>query len=111
MTLYIPDEAVQAGFDWLRERSDIVGAARANVVRAEYKAKRVMARLMRHATGAMELRKAQAIDSDEYAEAMENLARAEEIWESLKDKRSKAEAILEAWRTQEASQRGLRQVR
>jgi hypothetical protein len=107
----IPEEAVQAAFDWLRENSQVVGGARANLIRAEFRAKRVHARLMRHATGAMELRKAQATDSEEYAEAMEQLARAEEIWETLKDKRSKAEAILEAWRTQEASQRGLRQVR
>ena len=111
MSNFIPDEAVQAGFDWLREKSDVVGAARANVVRCEYKAKRVLARLMKQAEGAMELRKAKAIDNDEYAEAMEDLARAEGIWETLKDRRSKAEAILEAWRTQEASQRGLRQVR
>lgn len=107
----IPEEAVQAAFDWLREESDIVGAARANLVRAEFQAKRVHARLMKDAEGAMELRKAKATDHPEYAAVMENLARAEGIWETLKDKRSKAEAILEAWRTQEASQRGLRQVR
>lgn len=107
----IPEEAVQAAFDWLNQNSDLVGGARANLIRAEYKAKRIHARIMRHEQGAMELRKAKATDSDEYAAAMEDLAHAEGVWETLKDRRSKAEAILEAWRTQEASQRGLRQVR
>lgn len=107
----IPEEAVQAAFDWLQSRSEIVGAARANLVRADYKAKRVFARLVRTGIGAVEVRKATAMDSEEYAEAMENLARAEEAWETLRDKRSKAEAILEAWRTQEASQRGIRNLR
>lgn len=107
----IPEEAVQAAFDWLLSSSNDVAAARANLIRAEFKAKKVHARIFLRATGSVESRKAQATDHPDYEEAMERVFVAEETWTRLQDQRSKAEAILEAWRTQEASQRAIRQLR
>lgn len=107
----IPTEAVDGAFSWLLSSSDKIASARANVIRAEYKVKRVYSRLYKAAEGSIESRKAWAIDHDEYAEAIEMLAQAEEAWEYAKDQRHKAEIIIEAWRTEQASRRAVDRMR
>jgi hypothetical protein len=107
----ISQDVLDSAFNWLLKSSDEIASARGNSVRMEYKAKRVFARLFRHAEGSVEMRKAFAMDHDEYAEAMENVAIAEETWERAKDQRNRCELILETWRTQEASQRAITRIR
>jgi len=107
MSSWIPEEAVQAAFDWLREASDVVAAAKVNVLRKEFAAKKVHARLFRFGEGSVEARKAWATDHEDYERAMNAYFEASEIWEQMLDRRNKREACLEAWRTQEASQRGM----
>lgn len=107
MSSWLPEEAVQAAFDWLREASDVVAAAKVNVLRKEFMAKKVHARLFRHAEGSIELRKAWATDHPEYEAAMNAFFEASELWEQMLDHRNKCEATIEAWRSQEASQRSV----
>jgi enterochelin esterase-like enzyme len=107
MTNWLPEEAVSLAFDWLREASEVVAAAKINVSRKEFRAKKVYAKLFRVADGNIEARKAWAMDHPDYEAAMEEYFEAAEIWEQMQDRRNKCEACLEAWRTQEASQRGL----
>ena len=107
MTNWLPEEAVSAAFDWLREASDVVAAAKINMLRKEFMAKKIHAKLFRAAEGSIDARKAWATDHDDYARAMEEYFQAAELWEQLMDRRNKCEACLEAWRTQEASQRGV----
>ena len=107
----LTDEAVQMAFDYLKNSSEEIAVARANVIRSEYAAKRVFSRLFRKGDGSVEMRKAYATDHDDYAEAMEHLAVAEETWERMRDQRNRAELILEAWRTAEASDRTVRNFR
>lgn len=104
---WIPDEAIEAAFEWLKQSSEVVAAARVNVLRKEFMAKKVHAGLFRHADGSVEARKAWATDHEKYAQAMEEYFQAVEIWETLQDQRNKCEATIEAWRSQEASQRGV----
>lgn len=104
---WIPEEAIQAAFDWLREASDVVAAARVNVLRKEFLAKKTHARLFRNAEGSIELRKAWATDHPDYEAAMNAYFEASEIWEAMLDSKNKKEATIEAWRSQEASQRGV----
>jgi len=101
----ITDDAVEMAFKYLHTSSEEIAMARANRIRAEYKAKRTFARLFRKADGAVEMRKAIATDHDDYAAAMEDVAIAEQTWELMSDQRNRAELILEAWRTAEASER------
>lgn len=107
----IPEAAVQAAFDWLVAESATFAAARANVLRKEYAAKKIFAKLFRAADGSVEMRKAWAMCHDDYAQAMEDVFTAEETWTLMQDQKNKAEAILEAWRTQEASQRAVHRIR
>lgn len=107
----IPEAAVNAAFDWLLSSSDEIAAARGNKVRKEYVAKRIFARMFKHADGNVEMKKAIAMDSEEYAQAMEEVAIAEETWERMSDQRNRAQIIIEAWRTSEASQRAIQRIR
>lgn len=102
----LTQEQVQAAFDVLTKSSADAGAARAMVIRTEYKAKKVFARLFRAApSGNVEERKAWATMHDEYEAAMMSYADAEERWEAIKDERNKAELVMEAWRTMSSNER------
>ena len=107
----ITDDAVEMAFKYLHSSSEEIAVARANRIRAEYQAKRVFARLFRHADGNIEMRKAYATDHDDYAAAMERVAKSDETWELMSDQRNRAELILEAWRTAEASERVIGKMR
>jgi hypothetical protein len=107
MSFQIPEEAVAQAFDWLKEASDVVAAAKVNVLRKDFAAKKTHARLFRFAEGSIELRKAWATDHPDYEAAMNAYFEASEIWEQMLDRRNKCEAVIEAWRTEQASQRGL----
>lgn len=107
----LTDDVVQMAFDYLKNGSEEIALARANVIRAEYAAKRVFSRLFKKSDGSVDMRKATATDHEDYAKAMEHLALAEETWERVRDQRNRAELILEAWRTAEASDRSVRNFR
>lgn len=107
----ISEAAVDAAFHWLLSSSDEIAAARGNKVRKEYLAKRIFARMFKHAEGNIEMKKAIAMDSEEYAAAMEDVAISEEVWERMTDQRNRAQLIIEAWRTSEASQRAIQRLR
>lgn len=108
----ITPEIAQGAFDWLLSDSAAIATARANVVRAEFGAKKAFALAYKKSTdGSIESRKMDATCSAEYTEAMERLATAEGTWERMKDQRERAKVILECWRTQEASGRTLDRFR
>lgn len=107
----LTEEQVQAVFDRLNENGDAVGAARAMQIRAEYKVKKVHARLYRQAPAeSIESKKAWVQMQDEYIQACEAHADAEGHWEKLKDERNKGELLFEAWRTIQANDRGFRRI-
>lgn len=107
----LTEAQVQAAFDWLLQSSAKIGAARAMVLRREYRAKAVHARLLLQAPdGPMERKKAWATAHEAYEQACADHADAVEAWECLQDERNKTALILEAWRTISANDRGLRRV-
>lgn len=107
MATSLTQEVVDSAFEWLTGESDAIANARAQVLRTEFKAKKVMARLFLHAQGSVESRKAQALDSDEYETAMENYFEAVKEWERMDDQRDRARTIIEAWRTASATERAI----
>lgn len=107
----ITDEVLDAAFEWLLNSSQEIASARGNLIRAEYKTKRIFSRLFSNASGTVDQRKAYATDHPEYADAQEALAVAEEAWERAKDQRNRAELIVEAWRTEQASRRIVDKIR
>lgn len=107
----ISDKALDAAFDYLNENSDKIAAARANVLRMEYKVKAVKARLVLTADGAMGLREAYAVSSPEYAAVCEEHVKSVEAWEFATDQRNRAQYVIEAWRTENASRRAIDRIR
>ena len=107
MTRMITDDMASAAFDWLASNSDDISHARGALIRAEYRVKKVYARLFLAADGSIDVRKAKATCEPEYDAACEDHASAEARWEELKDKRNKLELLCEAWRTQNANERGI----
>lgn len=103
----ITDDMIEAAVAWLNSNSDDISQARGAVIRSDYRAKKVLAKQMLAAEGPEWQRRARATCSDDYEKAMDDVAGAEERWEGLKDKRNKLELLCEAWRTQNANERGI----
>ncbi len=107
----LTEEQVQAAFDWMLSNSMATAAARAMVLRTEFRMKKVHARLMLNADGAMDIRKATATCHPEYETASEAYFAAEEEWTKQLEQRRKCELIIEAWRTQSSNERGIARMR
>ena len=103
----VTDDMANTGAEWLASSSDDIAHARGTLIRAEYKVKRVHARLFLEAEGSIEMRKAIATCHPEYEAACDVHAQAEAKWEELKDKRNKLELMMEVWRTQSSNERGI----
>lgn len=108
----VTDEMVSDALKYLAESDVIAAGAKANRVRAEYKRKRTRARLMLASNqSSSALREAWAETQPEYAEACEDEAEAIEAEETHRNKRNTAEAIIEAWRSEQANKRAGSQFR
>lgn len=110
MTL-ITDKMVHAAFDYLNEAADAAAKARADRILSEHGRKRKLAELVLaapHKTG--ELRKAWAEAHDDYWLVCEEEAVAINADEWHRHQRMRAEAICEAWRTEQANLRGAGKV-
>ena len=101
----ITDKMLEAALQYLATSSEEAAAAKAERVRSEHGVKQVKARMMLEADGALGIREATAIASREYAVACEREAKAVEQDEWHRNQRNKADAIIEAWRSEQANQR------
>lgn len=107
----LTDEQVQAAFDWLHQNSDVIGATRATVIRTKYRVERVKARLTLASFESSDAkRRAWAESQEEYAAACEAHADAEGRWAALQDEKEKCGLIIEAWRSINANERGMRKI-
>ena len=110
MRQIITDEQAQAAFDWLVENAGPAAAARAQRERSEYRVKQVKARLFLDAEGTVAEREHKAVAHDDYDKAIDALIEATEADEFHRNQRSKAEAIISAWQTVQATQRAYARV-
>ena len=102
----ISDEWIEDALGYLATATDQTAAARAQRVRAEFNRKRTRAMLMlRSPESSAAMREAWAESHSEYAEACEQEASAVEADEWHRAQRNKADTIIEAWRTEQASHR------
>lgn len=108
----ITNEMVELALDYLATNDETAAAARAQRVRAEHERKRVRARLILASNEKTAgLREAWAESHQDYAAACEAEAVAVEEDELHRNRRNKAEAIIEAWRSFEATRRAGREFR
>ena len=106
MSRLVTDEMMEEALNYLATSSQIIASARAIRLRAEFKRKRVRAKLIleSNATSAI-MREAWAESHPVYFEACEEEVKAVEADELARAERNKADTIIETYRTEEATRR------
>jgi hypothetical protein len=105
--MLIRPEWVENAVEYLMGNSQAAAAAKGMVVRCEYQRKRVRAQLILMAEGTSLHKEAWAEAHADYEIACEKLAQAEVDYEFHRNERNKCMAILDTFRTQEATSRQL----
>lgn len=106
MTQFISDDMMEEALTFLATHSSLGAEARSDRFKAEHARKRVRANLIlssEEKTSAM--KEAWAEQHELYAEAVNNEADAIRNDEYLRAERNRADAVIEAWRSEQANQR------
>jgi len=112
VTRLVTDEMVEEALRYLATYSDHIASARAMRLRAEFKRKRVRAKLILESNQPSAVtREAWAEAHSLYHEACEEEVRAVEADEYARAERNKADTIIETYRTEEATRRAGSQLR
>ena len=106
----IRDETVHAAFDTLQDHVEPAAAARAERERRDYAVKQIKAKIFLGAEGTVAEREAIALASTEYNDAVQAHCDAVERDEYYRNTKSKCEAIIEAWRSCQATERAMAKV-
>lgn len=109
MTL-VSDKMVQDAFDWLQDHADTAAKARAEKIRAEYAVKVARALVFAESEGTVAERQAYADCAPSSRNAYDDEADAVEKDEWHRVNRSKCEAIIDAWRTEQSNLRSMGRV-
>lgn len=106
MSRLVTDEMVEEALNYLATSSNHIAAARAMRLRAEFKRRRVRAKLILESNQpSATAREAWAEAHSLYHEACEEEVRAVEADEHARAERNKADTIIETYRTEEATRR------
>lgn len=96
---------MEAAMNFLAETDESYAQAKTNLLRSEILCKRIRARVYTFVEGNVEARKAQAETNQEVVTADDEYIKATLDFETLKARRSRAEILMDVWRTLEASRR------
>jgi hypothetical protein len=96
---------MEAALEYLAETDEEFAQTKTDLLRAEILVKRVRARVFMTEGGGVEARKAAAEGHVDVVTADESLCASTLDFETLKAKRSRAEIVIEVWRSVNASQR------
>jgi hypothetical protein len=106
----ITDKHVHAAFEWLEAHANSAAKAKADRILAEHAVKKTKARLFKDADGSVGFRDAYADAHEDTQKAVDALAESVERDEWHRAHRAKAEAIIEAWRTEQSNFRAMGKV-
>jgi len=98
-------DRMEGAMEFLAESDESFAILKTDLLRAELLAKRVRARVFVTGEGSVEMRKAHAEGHGDVIEADDTLIEATLNFERLKAQRSRAELVIDVWRTCEASRR------
>lgn len=102
----ITDQRADAAFEYLRDTTTAIGAAKAELERSEILRKRTRKRLFLGAPeGSIAVREAFAEVQDETSAADERYIEAVAAFETLRARRDVETIALEVWRTESANRR------
>ena len=99
----ITTERMEAALQYLSETDEACAQLRADMERAEWKAKAIRDALFMRLTGTVAERTAQAGASEEYETAMNRYFDYLAAWEHVKNKRQTEAIVVEAWRSLNSS--------
>ena len=106
---FISDEQIQEAFDELHSGEH--AKTRAAYEHHEKRLKIILARAVLNADGrTVGEREAQAMTSPEYEAAVATSQLLAELYHAARDRRDAANAVAEAWRTQQSDRRAMRNV-
>jgi len=106
MTKFITDQMMEEALDFLAMSSENLAQARANRVRAEHARKRVRANLILNSMEkSVVLREADAETDQRDAEAVDAECEMIRLDEYYRAARNRCDAIIEAWRSEQANAR------
>lgn len=104
----VTDDMLNAAFEYFNEQGNAAAQAKADLVMAEYKRKKARASvILSSPERTITLKEAEADCHPSVYEACLVEAEAVKAVEWHRHQRARAEAIVEAWRTQEANIRGM----
>ena len=99
----ISTERMEQALTFMAETDQTCAQLRADMERAEFKARATKDALFMRLTGTVAERTAQAGASDEYGEAMNRYFDYLAAWEHVKNKRQTEAIVVEAWRSLNSS--------
>jgi len=101
----ISDQRASEAFEYLRDTTDAIGAAKGELERSEILRKRVRKKLFLSADGSVAQREAIAENSSESEAADERYVEAVTAYATLSAKRDIETIALDVWRTESANRR------
>lgn len=101
----ITDQRAEQAFEYLRDSTDAIGAAKSELERAEILRKRARKRIFLVSEGSVAHRDATAECDESVGEADERYVAAVSAYESLRAKRDIETIALDVWRTESANRR------
>lgn len=101
----ITDKRAEEAFEYLRDTTDAIGAAKGELERAEILRKRTRKRVFLTAEGSVAQREAVAENADEVESADERYVEAVTVFATLSAKRDIETIALDVWRTESANRR------
>lgn len=109
MTRVVTNERMQKAVDCLSDdadtNDDAAAVARANMDRAEFKAKRIKDALITHGEGGVGDRTAAAGCDERYLAAMDEYFDAVRTYETVRNKRATASIIIDVWRSENSARK------
>ena len=107
----VSQSMIQAVFDYLNEQGDASAQAHADLILAEFRRKKCRAALIFNSTEkTMGMREAEAECHPDYEEACVVEAKCAERVAWHRHQKSRADAICDAWRTEQSTNRSLSRV-
>ena len=101
----IDQARMEAAMEFLADTDQAFAESKTQMLRSEILCKRVRARIYISEEGGVELRKAKAEAHTEVVIVDDDYVQATLAFESLKARRSRAEILIDVWRSLNASQR------
>lgn len=101
----ITDQRAEEAFEFLRDSTGAIGAAKAELERSEILRKRVRRRFFVAFEGSVAQREAQAETMSDTEAADERYVQAVSAYESLRARRELETIALDVWRTESANRR------